>query len=59
MIESDMLELGCPVFNHPPSEKDFQLEVTEYLNKNLEDLQTPQASLNFKFTLYVTSTTST
>ena len=46
MMKSELVELECLVFNPPPSEKDFQFEVTRYLNKNLEDIQIPELVRN-------------
>ena len=38
MVDADMIVNHNPIFKQLPSEEDFQTEMTNYRNKNLEDL---------------------
>ena len=58
MIAADIVGNNDVSFKQPPSEEEFQTEMTAYLNKNLEDLNIPEASQEFHFTLYVANSLS-
>ena len=49
---------GIPVFNPLPKMKDFSLELTEYLNKNVNEFEPPEETADYEFSLCIANSES-